>query len=58
MQAARRARGGPERPPIPDNSEPWLPHPPRTLEDLLYISEQVRLMTETWKREFNLRSEL
>ncbi len=57
MQAARRARGEPERAPIPDSSEPWLPHPPRTLEDLLYISEQVAETKATWFKEFPPSSE-
>ena len=28
-------------PKIPDNSEPWPPHPPRTLAECMWISDQV-----------------
>jgi hypothetical protein len=38
-----------ERPRTPDNSEPWLKHPPRTLEDLVYISDRVAEVVEQWK---------
>lgn len=48
-RAERAARGLPEHPPTPPNSTPWLPHPPQSLDDLWYISEQVRLHTEKWK---------
>lgn len=52
MQADRVARGLPARSPTPPNSTPWLPHPPRSLDDLWHISEQVRLHAEAWKSEF------
>lgn len=35
---------------IPDNSEPWLPHPVRSLADAMWISEQVGKHIEQWKR--------
>jgi hypothetical protein len=55
-RAARLARGLPERPRIPDNSTPWLDHEPRTLDDLLFIAEQVRAHAEAWKAEFKISS--
>ena len=54
--AARIARGLPARSRIPDNSEPWLPHEPRTLDDLLFVAEQVRSHAEAWKAEFKISS--
>jgi hypothetical protein len=45
---ARLARGLPERRPIPDNSEPWLPHEPRTLDDLLFISDSIEKSIREW----------
>lgn len=41
--AKRRAARGPrpESPQTPNNSEPWLKHPPRTVADLFYISDKV-----------------
>ena len=53
-RAARIARGLPEKSRTPDNSEPWLPHEPRTLDDLLSISAQVREYAEAWKAEFKI----
>jgi hypothetical protein len=39
------------RPRIPDNSEPWLSHPPRTLADVYYISGRVaEVVTECRKK--------
>ncbi len=32
----------------PDNSEPWLPHPPRTLAECMWISDQVAKEVEKW----------
>ena len=37
---------------IPDNSEPWLPHPPQSLADCQWIAKQVTLRTEQWKSDF------
>ena len=36
----------------PDNSEPWLPHPPRTVDECAWIAAQVGEVVETWKRTF------
>ena len=36
----------------PDNSEPWLPHPPRTVDECAWIAAQVGDVVETWKRTF------
>lgn len=47
-RAARIARGLPEKSRTPDNSEPWLPHEPRTLDDLLSISDRVRNSIIEW----------
>jgi hypothetical protein len=44
-RAARKPRIGRQ---IPDNSEPWLPHPPRTIADLYYISDRVAEEVEKW----------
>ncbi len=52
MQAERAARGLPEPLPTPPNSTAWLPHPPQSLDDLFYISDQIRQHVETWKSEF------
>jgi len=38
----------PDRPRIPDNSEPWLKHPPRTISDLFYISDRVAEVAAKW----------
>ncbi len=32
----------------PDNSEPWLPHPPRSLAECMWISDQVSKEVEKW----------
>jgi hypothetical protein len=56
LREGRRARGLPERSRTPDNSEPWLPHEPRTLDDLLFIAEQVRTHAEVWKAGFKISS--
>lgn len=49
--AKRRAARGPQyKPrPTPDNSEPWLKHPPRTIEDLFYISDRVAEEAAKWR---------
>ena len=41
--AKRRAARGPRppRPQTPDNSEPWLKHPPRSISDLFSIPDKV-----------------
>lgn len=56
-RAERAARGIKPGPKIPPNSEPWLPHPPRSLDDLFYISEQVGQNAAAWKAEFKPSSE-
>lgn len=50
-EAKRRAVRGPnyKHRPIPDNSEPWLKHPPRTIEDLFYISDRVAEEAAKWR---------
>jgi hypothetical protein len=45
-RAARPQR--PDRPRTPDNSEPWLKHPPRSISDLFYISDKVAEVVEKW----------
>ena len=40
------------RPKIPDNSEPWLPYLPRTVEECAWISGQIAESTALWKKEF------
>ncbi len=37
---------------IPDNSEPWLPHLPRSVAECMWISDQISTRIETWKKEF------
>jgi hypothetical protein len=39
-------------PKIPGNSEPWLHHPPRTVDECAWIAAQVHESIETWKRTF------
>ena len=53
LLALRPASSKRPRLPIPDNSEPWLPHPPRTLADLVYISDRVAEVAEKCRQ--NLR---
>ena len=36
----------------PDNSEPWLPHPPRSLAECMWISDQVSRRVEEWQQAF------
>jgi hypothetical protein len=38
----------PDRPRIPDNSEPWLKHPPRAISDLFYVSDCVAEVAKKW----------
>ena len=54
VQARREAARDPEakRVVIPDNSEPWLPHPVRSLAEAMWISDQVSRRTEQWKETF------
>lgn len=40
------------RPKIPDNSEPWLPHLPRSLAECMWVSDQIAKRTEQWKQTF------
>lgn len=35
-------------PPIPDNSEPWLPNGVRSVADALWISDRIKEDTERW----------
>ena len=37
---------------IPDNSELWLPHPPTSLADCIWIATQVNNRVESWKTAF------
>lgn len=37
---------------IPDNSEPWLPHLPRSLAECRWISDQISNRVGEWKKEF------
>lgn len=37
------------RTPIPDNSEPWLPHLPRSVAECAWINEQITKQAESWK---------
>ena len=39
------------RKPIPDNSEPWLPHKPRSLAECMWIADQVSQRVEQWKSD-------
>jgi hypothetical protein len=36
-------------PRIPSNSEPWLPHLPRSVEECAWVSRQIEQSMETWK---------
>ena len=47
MRAERAARGVPESR-TPPNSEPWLDHEPRTIEDAIEISRLVKESIERW----------
>lgn len=40
------------RKPIPDNSEPWLPYPPRNIEECAWISKQVAESIATWRQTY------
>jgi hypothetical protein len=39
-------------PKIPDNSEPWLPHPPRTVDECAWVAMQVSEVIATWRRTY------
>ncbi|MCP5560867.1 MAG: hypothetical protein H7A55_24255 [Verrucomicrobiaceae bacterium] len=54
MQERRDAARDPsaKRTRIPDNSEPWLPHPPRNVEECAWISEQTKRNIEKWQTIF------
>lgn len=42
VRAAWRAKAGPRwARKIPSNSEPWLPHPPRTVSEIFFICDQI-----------------
>lgn len=51
MQARRDAARDPsaKRVRIPDNSEPWLPHKPRSLAECAWVSAQIGANIEQWK---------
>jgi hypothetical protein len=34
---------------IPDNSEPWLPHPVHSLKEAMWISDQITADMARWK---------
>ncbi|HCN30765.1 MAG TPA: hypothetical protein DIT64_18995 [Verrucomicrobiales bacterium] len=50
MQARRDAARDPnaKRVRIPDNSEPWLPHPVRSVADAMWISDQITADMRQW----------
>lgn len=54
MLQRRDAKHNPNQKPvqIPDNSEPWLPHKPRSLADCFYIADQINQHTDQWKQDF------
>lgn len=54
MQQRRDAQRDPNAPKtrIPDNSEPWLPHAPRSVDECAWISRQVAENIELWKATF------
>ena len=45
----RKSRAELGLPPIPDNSEPWLPGGVRSVADALWISDRIKLDMERWK---------
>lgn len=51
VQARRDAARDPnaKRVQIPDNSEPWLPHKPRTVAECARVSAQISENIELWK---------
>ena len=38
---------------IPDNSEPWLPSTPKTIQDLISICNEIEKMDLKWKNTLN-----
>lgn len=50
VQARRDAARDPnaKHAPIPDNSEPWLPHPVRSLAEAMWISDQITADMRRW----------
>jgi hypothetical protein len=42
-----------EEPVIPDNSEPWLSTPPRTVGDLIAIADKVTMLEAKWRKRSN-----
>jgi len=40
--------GSANEPKIPDNSEPWLPHPPRNVAECMWIADRVAEEVEKW----------
>jgi hypothetical protein len=36
----------------PDNSVSWLPHPPRTVAECMWISDQITEEIEQWKNDY------
>ena len=51
MQERRDAARDPsvKRTKIPDNSVPWLPHPPRSVAEAMWISDQITADMLRWK---------
>lgn len=39
----------PNRKPIPDNSEPWLPGGVHSVKDAIWISDQIKMTAKQWK---------
>jgi hypothetical protein len=54
MLAKRRAEnpGLLNQPRIPDNSEPWLPHLPRSVEECAWTSQNVADTIATWRKTY------
>ena len=41
-----------KRTPIPDNSVPWLPHPPRSVAECAWINQEVIKFAALWKAHY------
>ena len=54
----RAAKGLPPRQRIPDNSTPWLDHEPRSLAELIFISDKIREHNEQWMEAFKPSSKI
>ncbi|MFN0076333.1 MAG: hypothetical protein ACKVY0_07655 [Prosthecobacter sp.] len=39
-------------PRTPDNAVSWLPHPPRTVAECMWISDQITEEIEQWKNNY------